>query len=92
MRAAPAERHQAEHQLLNEGWHAVRLVKVTGDNGWRYHSVMKWCEDTVGPGRPEPGHLWLDDEDVWYAFNWFGYYNFHFKHANDATAFALRWS
>jgi hypothetical protein len=91
MRAAPAERHQAEHQLLNEGWHVVRLVKVTGDFGWRYHDMMKWCIDIVGPGRMEPGHHWLDGHDVWYAFNWFGYYNFHFKHAKDATAFSLRW-
>ena len=91
MRAEPAERHQAEHQLLNEGWHVVRLVKVTGDFGWRYHDMMKWCIDIVGPGRMEPGHHWLDGHDVWYAFNWFGYYNFHFKHAKDATAFSLRW-
>ena len=91
MRAAPAERHQAEHQLLNEGWHVVRLVKVTGDFGWRYHDMMKWCIDIVGPGRMEPGHHWLDGHDVWYAFTWFGSYNFHFKHAKDATAFSLRW-
>jgi len=92
MRAAPAERHQAEHQLLNEGWQAVRIPKVEGDNTGRFYNMTKWCEHTLGPGRPEPGHHWLDGQDVWYAFSWFGYYNFHFKHGKDATAFALRWS
>ena len=91
MRAAPAERHQAEHQLLNEGWHAVHIPKVNGDNTWRFQNMIKWCEDTVGPGRPEPGHNWLDGEDVWYTFGWFGYYNFYFRHGKDASAFALRW-
>ena len=91
MRAAPAERQQAERQLLNEGWSLVRIPKVNGDNTWLYHNAMKWCEDTVGSGRPEPGYNWLDDQDVWYAFNWFGYYSFHFKYAEDATAFTLRW-
>jgi len=88
MRAAPAERHMAEHQLLNQGWQAVRIPKVQPRS---YYSMMKWCEDTLGPGRPEPGHNWLDGEDVWYTFSWFGYYNFHFKNERDATMFILRW-
>ena len=53
--------------------------------------MMKWCENTFGPGRVEPGANWLDDNDVWYSFSWYGYWTFHFKREKDATAFALRW-
>jgi len=92
MRAAPAERHQAEHQLLNQGWQAVRIPKVEGDNTWRFHNMTKWCEHTLGLGRPEPGIIGLGLGDVWYTYSWFGYYIFYFKNAKDATAFTLRWA
>lgn len=53
--------------------------------------MLTWCERTLGSGRVEPGHNWLDDQDVWYMFSWYGYLSFHFKHHKDAVAFTLRW-
>jgi len=91
MRAAPVERQQVERQLLDQGWHAVRIPKVEGDNMWSIYNMTKWCEHTLGLGRQEPGMIGLGLGDVWYVFNWFGYYNFYFEHGKDATAFALRW-
>lgn len=94
MRSAPAERQQAEQVLKSEGWAVVKIPKDFM-RAERYHSpaiMMKWCEDTVGPGRVEPGSNWLDDNDVWYMYTWYGHWSFHFKHEKDATAFTLRWT
>lgn len=92
MRPASAERRQAEECLEREGWTSVKIPKnlmMAEPN--QYHIMIKWCEDNIGAGRLEPGPKWLDDEDVWYSFGWFGYWTFHFKYDKDATAFALRW-
>ena len=92
MRIAPAERQAAEIVLRKEGWTVVNIPKnLMRVEPSRYHIMIKWCEDTVGLGRMEPGPNWLDSEDVWYSFGWYGYWTFHFKHSKDATAFALRW-
>ena len=93
MRTAPAERQQAEQVLQDEGWTSVKILKnLMRVEHSQYHIMIKWCEDTVGSGRMEPGPNWLDSEDAWYSFGWFGYWTFHFKREQDATAFALRWS
>ena len=93
MRAAPRERQQAEQILGSEGWTVVKIPKnlMRADLS-SPTSMMKWCEDAVGPGRVEPGSGWLDDNDVWYMFTWYGHWSFHFKHDKDATAFTLRWA
>ena len=92
MRPAPAERQAAEQVLKDEGWTVVKipkdLMQVEVD---KYITMLKWCEDTIGSGRVEPGNGWLDGIDVWYTFTWYGSWSFHFKHTKDATAFALRW-
>ena len=98
MRAAPRERQQAEQILGSEGWTVVKLSRL-GDS---YHiesypdqfiRMMKWCEDHLGAGRAEPNDIYYNryNGDVWYAFTWYGYWNFHFKHSKDATAFSLKW-
>ena len=93
MRPAPLERQQAEQVLQDEGWSHIKLPKDRQQElAFQFADLMKWCEDTVGHGRVEPGPNWLDEEDVWYSFAWYGYWTFHFKHEKDATAFALRWS
>lgn len=93
MRTAPAERQQAEQVLQDEGWTSVKILKnLMRVEPSLYQAMAKWCEDHIGSGRLEPGHNWLDEEDVWYSFTWYGYWTFHFKHAKDATAFALRWT
>lgn len=100
MRIAPAERQVAEIALYKEGWTVVKLPRdfmpVPRDFMLAENNtpalMMKWCEDNIGAGRVEPGCNWLDGRDVWYMFTWYGYWNFHFKHAKDATAFSLRWA
>ena len=92
MRTAPAERQLCELILRDQGWTTVKIPKnlmLAEPN--QYHIMIKWCEDNIGPGRLEPGPKWLDDEDVWYSFGWYGYWSFHFKHSKDATAFSLKW-
>lgn len=87
MRKAPAERMLAQKHLLELGWTEVTVDKFENKTMF---DAMKWCEDHIGVGRPEPA-LWLDGNDVWYAFTWFGYWHFYFKHEKDAIAFSLRW-
>lgn len=93
MRVAPAERQHAEHVLQDEGWTLIKIPKnLMKAEPTEYLTMVHWCEDNIGDGRLEPGHHWLDDNDVWYSFTWYGYWSFHFKYAKDATAFSLRWS
>ena len=92
MRTAPAERQQAEQVLHDEGWIVVKIAKnLMRVEPTEYLNMAHWCEQYIGSGRLEPGHNWLDDEDVWYSFTWYGYWSFHFKHERDAVAFTLRW-
>ena len=93
MRIAPAERKQAEEVLQDEGWTLVKIPKppISHTQGIAHIPMVRWCEVNIGAGRIEPGHNWLDDNDVWYAFSWYGYQHFYFKHSADATAFTLRW-
>lgn len=92
MRTAPVERQQAEQVLQDEGWASVRIPKnLMRVEPTKYLSMVHWCEDNIGSGRLEPGPNWLDDQDVWYSFTWYGYWTFHFKRSKDATAFSLRW-
>lgn len=93
MRPAPAERQQAERVLKDEGWTVISIDKGGRDmDPTAYLKMLTWCEQTIGLGRVEPEHNWLDGHDVWYAFTWYGYWRFHFKHSKDAIAFSLRWS
>ena len=93
MRPAAAERIQAEQVLDSEGWTVVKIDKGGRDMDPTAHiSMLAWCEKTIGPGRVEPGDNWLDGEDVWYGFTWYGYWNFYFKNERDATMFTLRWA
>ena len=91
MRPAPTERHETERVLEAQGWTVVSVPKnlMIAEPTL---TMVHWCEDYIGTGRIEPGANWLDDNDVWYSFSWYGYWTFHFKHEKDATAFALRWS
>ena len=92
MRTAPAERQQAEQVLRDEGWTVVKISKnLMRVEPTEYLNMANWCEQYIGSGRLEPGHKWLDDQDVWYSFTWYGYWSFHFKHEQDAVAFSLRW-
>ena len=92
MRPSAAKRHQAEEVLYREGWTVVKINKGGRDMDPSAHiSMLAWCEKTIGLGRVEPGDNWLDDDDVWYSFTWYGFWSFHFKHTKDATAFSLRW-
>ena len=92
-RAAAAERHEAERVLEAQGWTVISVPKnfIVHANIPPLTQMMKWCEDTLGTGRIEPGANWLDEHDVWYSFSWYGYWTFHFKHEKDAMAFTLRW-
>lgn len=98
MRPAPSERHQAERFLELGGWTTVKLPRY-GDSYQiesypdQFIRMMKWCEDHLGAGRAEPNDIYYNryNGDVWYAFTWYGYWNFHFKHSKDATAFSLKW-
>lgn len=95
MRAAPADRYKAEQVLEDEGWTVVKLPKpeISHTQGIAHIPMLRWCEDNLGPGRIEPSpNNWLDGNDVWYMYSWFGYWTFYFSHAKDATAFTLRWS
>jgi hypothetical protein len=93
MRPASAERQQAEECLEREGWISVKISEVhMALNSIEYHAVAKWCEDHLGPGRLEPGDNWLDGNDVWYSFDWYGFRRFHFKYSKHATMFTLRWT
>lgn len=90
---APVERKKAEEILEQEGWTHVSIPKnLMRVEPTEYHTMAHWCKNNIGNGRIEPGHNWLDGEDVWYSFTWYGYWTFHFKHNKDATAFALRWA
>lgn len=92
MRSAPSERHQAERFLELEGWHLVKIIKSKTLPVEPYYEMLEWCDENIGPGCVEPDQIrWIGKDDIWYAFTWYGYYNFHFKHSKDATAFALRW-
>jgi len=87
MRPAPAERQQAQQALAAEGWTAVKISKPHGLASSA--PMMKWCADHIGPGLVEPK---FDSAiDTWYMFTWYGHWAFHFKHAKDATMFAIRW-
>ena len=93
MRTTPAYRHNAEKVLKDEGWISINISKdFTRAEPTQYHDMCKWCEDTIGAGQLEPGPNWLDEDDVWYSFTWYGFWSFHFKHNVDATAFSLRWA
>ena len=93
MRPAPAERTQAQNTLLDEFWTEVCVAKNKLDSTNKdMFKMMKYCEEMFGPGRIEPSaNNWLDEEDVWYVFTWYGYWNFYFKNERDATMFILRW-
>lgn len=93
MRTAPAERHKCEQILEDNGWHLFKVKKEKLEPPVeRYLEMVYWCESTLGPGRLEPSQSnWLNGNDVWYSFTWYGYHNFYLKHSKDATAFALRW-
>ena len=92
MRPAPAERQECHQVLVAEGWHQVKVFKSKSVPVNAFYDMLVWCDDTLGYGRVEPSKSnWLDGEDVWYSFTWFGYHTFYFKHETDATAFALRW-
>ncbi len=92
MRTAPADRQQAEQVLSDQRWTVVKISKGGRDmDPSAYQKMLTWCEQTIGAGRVEPGHIWLDGHDVWYSFTWYGYWSFHFKHHKDVTAFSLRW-
>lgn len=91
MRTAPAERQRCEQILEEQGWTSIKVTKPEIEPAIPHYKMLKWCDDNLGPGRVEPGHNWLDGQDVWYSFTWYGFYRFHFKHSKDATAFTLRW-
>ena len=92
-RAASQERNEAERILSEvEGWLHITIPKSKIEPAVQHYEILKWCEDRLGPGRVEPSqYRWLDGNDVWYSFTWYGYYNFYFKHKNHATMFVLKW-
>ncbi len=94
MRPAAAVRHRQQQTLNSEGWTVVKISKppVSHTQGIAHIPMVRWCENTLGPGRMEPGDNWLDGHDVWYTFSWFGYWSFHFKYKRDSTMFAMRWA
>ena len=91
MRPAPWERNDAEHALETAGWIRVALPKTPVDHhSDRFIEMMKWCEDNIGPGRVEIQAGKINNNDLWYSYNWYGYWNFWFQHEQHAMWFILR--
>lgn len=96
MRTVPAERHKVKRILQDEGRTVIEITRPRPSQLDLFPqgviTLTTWCEQHIGTGQIEPGERWLDNGDVWYMFEWYGFWSFHFKHGRDATAFALRFA
>ena len=92
VRAASNDRHLAELELEQQGWTVVKLPRNRQlEMNLQFMDMMTWCEANVGKGRVEIEQGKIDGADRWYSFSWYGYWNFWFRHEQDATMFLLRW-
>jgi hypothetical protein len=91
MRAAAGDRKKSEQILTDQGWIVVKIPKPNALPNTAIPMLI-WCTENLGSGCVEPGHSWLEGNDVWYMFSWFGYWTWHFKNQQDATMFTMRWA